>query len=296
MKNTFPFFALFLLCINLNAQNLSSLKKETLEGHLPVYYSDGFEKQALWQAQLCYEALNYMQTHIEEVPMTVELIFLSQADWKPVLNTDLIYGMPHFGGNGKFLIVAAEDNAFWKAQMPPPEQLSPEWKEAFQKAYTQADGSLSNRSFFDVLAIHELAHALHKQGNRFKQTFWLEEVFGNIFLHTFIAEKRPELLPALETLPAFMAQIRGEHFEYRTLQQFETDYWNLGMKAPMNYGWYQFRFHNASKLIYDQGGPKVFKNLWHFLGTHREKLSEADLTAKLSAEVHPYFDTLIKNW
>jgi uncharacterized protein YdhG (YjbR/CyaY superfamily) len=296
MKNNLIFLVFLIFCFNLKAQNLSTLKKATIDHHLPVYYSDGFEEQALWQAQLCYEALQFMRTSIEEVPMKVELIYLSQADWKPVLNTDLIYGMPHFSTDGTYLIVAAEDNAFWKSQLPPVDQLSPEWQKAFQKAYTQADGSLSNRSFFDVLAIHELGHALHKQGKRFKQTFWLEEVYCNMLLHTFVAEKRPDLLPALETLPAFMAQIPGDNFEYRTLQQFETDYWNIGMKAPMNYGWYQFRFHHASKLIYDEGGIDAFKKLWRFLGTHREKLSQDALTAKLSQEVHPYFGTLIKNW
>lgn len=296
MNSKLLFIGLLCCILNSQAQQVSLLKKATKDSHLPVYYSDGFDKPALELARLCHEALEFMHTSVEKVPMTVELVYLSQADWKPVLNTDLIYGMPHFSPDGSYLIVAAEDNAFWKSQMPLVDQLSPEWQKAFQKAYTQADGSLSNRSFFDLLAIHELGHALHKQGKRFKQTYWLEEVYCNVFMHTFLAEKRPDLLPALETLPAFMAQIPGENFEYRTLQQFETDYWNIGMKAPMNYGWYQFRFHHASKLIYDHGGIDAFKSLWQFLGTHREKLSEDALTAKLTEKVHPYFGTLIKNW
>jgi hypothetical protein len=88
----------------------------------------------------------------------------------------------------------------------------------------------------------------------------------------------------------------SSQMKYTTLEIFEKEYYKIGMEAPVNYGWYQFRFHQAAKKLYDAGGAEVLQNLWNFLGKHQEKLSDEELKEKLATEVHPYFRTLIEEW
>lgn len=219
---------------------------------------------------------------------------LSTEDWGKFTNPQIIYGMPHYGGNT--LVVAAEDNDFWRANMPPLHALTPEQQEVFRQVYTNEAGELSVRPFFDVLAIHELGHGWTGNHKIKRQRFWLEEVFCNVFLHTYIAEKRPELLPALEVLPMLQVAGNRDQFKYTTLTQFEEGYWIIGRDAPVNYGWYQFRFHNAAKQVYDQAGPGALKNLWNFKAGLSEVVDEDTLINGLQSKVHPAMANVSLNW
>jgi hypothetical protein len=262
-----------------------------------VYASKGHEEPGEQLATLIEGANQYMSALVGmSAPHTTTLI-LSQEDWGKFTNPQIIYGMPHYSGqNAGILVVAAEDNAFWRANMPPQDALTPEQKEVFRQVYTNETGELSVRPFFDLLAIHELGHGWTSHHKIKRQRFWLEEIFCNIFLHTIIAEKRPELLPALEVLP--MLQVTGtrDRFQYTTLTQFEEGYWIIGREAPVNYGWYQFRFHFAARQVYDQAGEAALKNLWAFLAGQSEVLDNEALLTGLHSMVHPGMADVYRKW
>jgi hypothetical protein len=122
------------------------------------------------------------------------------------------------------------------------------------------------------------------------------ELFCNIMLHTYIAEERPELLAGLETLPAYWVQADVGELKYTTLKQFEEDYGVLGQDNHFNYGWYQFRFHNAAKLLYDEAGAEAMIRLWNFLKNNPERLSDEELVNRLGKEVQPFLAELVVNW
>ncbi|MBK8405213.1 MAG: hypothetical protein IPL25_14370, partial [Saprospiraceae bacterium] len=104
--------------------------------------------------------------------------------------------MPHYN-DAKTLIVASEDNDFWKSFIPQLSQLPKELAQQISNTYSDRDNTLTMRDFFDLLAIHELGHAFHNQGGLNMQRKWMGELFANIFCFIPIAEKEPELLPAL---------------------------------------------------------------------------------------------------
>ncbi len=266
-----------------------------LLGEMRVMYSKDHLADATFVGQLCYGANDYFKETIEPLDVPFQLMVLSQNDWPHYSAPGLIYGMPHYKGDGKTLAVAAEDNDFWRMQLPDPASIPSPYKELIPVVYN-LNGEISARYFFDLLAVHELGHAWHFAANLNTQRRWLSELYCNIMLHTYIAEEKAEFLGALETIPAYWAGIDAGDLKYTTLKQFEEDYWTLGVENPFNYGWYQFRFHHAAKLLYDEAGAELNKRLWDFLKNHTDKLSDEELISLLEKEVHPFLAELVRNW
>jgi len=202
--------------------------------------------------------------------------------------------MPHY--NGKILIVAAEDNAFWKSFIPPVDQLPKDLAEKIQAVYRDKDGNLTMQPFFDLLAIHELGHAFHVQGGLTMQRKWMGELFVNILLHTYIAENEPEALPALTMFPQMVIAGGSAAFKYTSLNDVHEKYNEIGQQYPKNYGWYQCRWHAAAAVIYNTGGKLVGRKLWDALKTKKEILTDEELAAFLETAADKVVADVMRNW
>ena len=121
------------------------------------------------------------------------------------------------------------------------------------------------------------------------------ELFVNIMLHTYVAERQPELLPALETFPNMVVGAGTAEYKFTSLEDFEALYASLGM-GPKNYGWYQSKLHSAAKDIYNAGGKKVLQKLWKALKTHQENMTDAEFSNMLNKEVHPSVADVYLKW
>ena len=267
-------------------------KLDSLSGYnLKVYYSKGQKERALQVAKLSDNAITYNQTLINFKP-NVTLLILSPADW-PVYTKFPVYGMPHYT-NEQVLVVAAEDNSFWQSFIPPLDQLPPSLADQIRNVYVQ-NGKLSMQPFFDLLALHELGHAYHKQASLNVQRKWMGELFCNIFLHTYIAENKPELLPALTLFPNMVVQGGISNYSFTTLGQFESNYEEIATKYPKNYGWYQCRLHAEARKIYDAGGKLVFQRLWSALKSSSNK-DDKQFVEQLRNDVHPAIADVMLKW
>jgi hypothetical protein len=290
--------ALLGLCVllfitKLPAQTFDNLNH--LEGHkTKTYYSNGSKEQAEIMATRCDNVITFYNPLINFEP-TVTLLVLSPEDWSKY--TDFpVYGMPHYN-DSQTLIVASDDNAFWKSFIPPLDQLPSELAEQITNAYSDTNNSLSMRGFFDLLAIHELGHAYHIQGGLKMQRKWMGELFSNIFLHTYIAEMEPELLPALTVFPQMVVtSTNKEELKYTTLVELESNYNILGQQFPQNYGWYQCRWHIAAGNIYDAGGIIAFQNLWKTLKDQQESLNDEEFALLLANDVDQSVADMQLNW
>lgn len=265
------------------AQSLEDLNH--LEGYkTKTYYSSGSKEQAETMAKRCDNVISFYKSLINFEP-TVTLLVLSPDDWRKYTKFP-VYGMPHYN-DAKTLIVASEDNDFWKSFIPPLDQLPKELAQQISKTYSDKNNSMSMRGFFDLLAIHELGHAFHEQGGLTMQRKWMGELFANILLHTYIAEKEPELLPALTVFPQMVVSSTSKSdLKFTTLNELESNYNLIGQQYPNNYGWYQCRWHMAAGNIYDEGGIAAFKNLWQELKSHNEPLDDSKFATLLSDKVH----------
>lgn len=267
--------------------SVSGIQAQTFENlnHIPginmeTYNSKGSNEQAESMATLCDSVLSFYMSIIDFEP-TVTLLVLSPTDWGEYTKFPF-YGMPHYPDE-ETLVVASEDNDFWKSMLPPLDQLPATLALQISDTYSDSNGNLTMRGFFDLLAIHELGHAFHEQGNLTMQRKWIGELFANMFLHTFIAEKRPELLPALTIFPEMvLSSTNKEDLKYSTLSELETNYGLITQQYPKNYAWYQCQLHTAAGIIYDEGGVPAFQKLWNVLKTNNEPLDNSALAKLLS--------------
>ncbi|QNJ98563.1 hypothetical protein [Constantimarinum furrinae] len=271
-------------------KNLTHLKG----GNIETYYSEGALEQAEAMAFLCENVLSFYKTIIDFEP-TVTLLVLSPTDWSAYTHFP-VYGMPHYP-NAKTLVVASQDNDFWKSMLPPLDNLPTDLGNQISETYVDYNGKITMRAFFNLLAIHELGHAYHEQGGLSMQRKWLGELFCNMFLHTFIAENRPELLPALTIFPNMVVSSTSrESLKYSTLNDFEANYGLIASQHPQNYGWYQCRLHTAAGNIYDEAGITAFSNLWNTLKANKDPIDDAALAELLTTQVHESVAHVQMHW
>ncbi|MES2374181.1 MAG: hypothetical protein V4557_16510 [Bacteroidota bacterium] len=297
-----PVSVVLLLLINFSfAQDtaktvVKTLPLEALKGFThAIYYSPGRQVRAKSIAELMENAGNYFQKEIGFTPRTT-LFILAPQDWKSMAAKPLqdVYGFPHNIDSAR-LIIASDDNDFWSSFLPPVDKLPPPMAGQVAKAYRKKDGSYSMMPFFDLLALHEMGHSYTSQAGLKMHRHWMAELFVNIMLHTYVSEKQPELLPALEAFPNMVVGAGAAEYRFTSLQDFERLYPTLGMGAK-NYGWYQCKLHSAAKDIYNAGGSEVLKKLWKALKKHQEKMTDIEFTDMLTKEVDPSVANVYLKW
>jgi hypothetical protein len=203
--------------------------------------------------------------------------------------------MPHYT-ESKTLIVASEDNDFWRSFIPPVDQLPKELAQTIAKTYADKDNALTMRGFFDLLAVHELGHAYHEQGG-LNMRQMDGGLFANILLHTYIAEKEPELLPTLSVFPEMVVSSTDKHLlKFTTLNELESNYNLIVQEYPQNYGWYQCRWHKSAGEIYNAEGSKAIIKLWQVLKNQKEPIDDTKFNNLLLKKVYPSVANIVLKW
>ena len=242
----------------------------------------------------CDSVMAFYNKHIALEP-AVTLLVLSPQDWSTYTNFP-VYGMPHYNDDD-ILIVASEDNDFWRSFIPPLEQLPKELANQIESTYRDKQGKLTMQPFFDLLAIHELGHAFHIQGGLVMQRKWMEELFANLLLHTYIAEKEPALLAATTIFPNMVVATTDKaNLKFTTLAQLEEHYGEIAQMHPNNYGWYQCKWDQHAADIYDTGGVKTFVRLWNALKEQKEILDDQAFAKLLATQVHQRVADVLLKW
>ncbi|HCE58151.1 MAG TPA: hypothetical protein DER09_10075 [Prolixibacteraceae bacterium] len=284
--------AAFLLVQPARAQDFSQLN--ALDGYnFKVYYSTGCDDRAKLISTRVYKAKNYFEKLLNFTP-SVNLLILSENDWSKYTKFP-VYGMPHYNGDS-ILIVAVNDNPFWKSFVPPLEQLPDELRQQILTVYRTDKGEISMQAFFDLLAIHELGHAFHFQAKINMQRKWLAELYVNSLLHAYVAEIEPESLSALTLIAKMVLGAGTKSLTYTSLEDIENRYNEIGQNYPNNYGWYQFRWHTAAGKIYDSAGDRINRKWWDALKIRNEKLSDTELFLFLESEIGESVADVMRYW
>lgn len=260
-----------------------------------VYYSAGYGERAAAITKRVDKTMIYYKQLLAFKP-EITLLVLNAVDWTKYSSLPVVYGMPHYNPQNKTLVVAAADNPFWKSFIPPVDQLPKQLNEKINAAYKTAEGNLSMQPFFDLLAIHELGHAFHMQGELTMQRNWMGELFVNILLHTYIAENEPEALPALTVFPQMVVAGGSKEFAYTSLKDVHERYDEIGSKYPKNYGWYQCRWHASAAGIYDAAGKQVCNKLWDAFKNKKEFLTDEQLVVFLQNTADVSVADVMRNW
>jgi hypothetical protein len=277
----------------MNAQAFNGLV--ALDGcKTPVYFSAGNQERAEELALRIDNVTDWYYDMLGIKPL-VTLLILDPQDWSKFTNFP-VYGMPHYKDD-KTLVVASVDNEFWKSFIPPVDKLPAGLATQIRETYSDKNGNLSMGAFFDLLAIHELGHAFHFRQGLNMQRKWMAELFVNLFLHTYIAENEPGMLPALTVFPKMVIAGDRSSLKYTSLIDLENRYDEIGQQYPQNYGWYQSRWHSAAADIYDAGGSKVLLDFWNALDNQKDKLEkDTDLAGFLAKNVHQSVADVLLKW
>ena len=221
----------------------------------------------------------------------VEVVVLSEADW-PAKGRAELYGLPNAGEG--VLVVAGTEVQWWSSLGA----LAGDAGQAeVAQVYAGPDGVVSLAGFFDLVAVHEVAHLFGDNEDAFPRR-WLSELFANLCLHAWVERIAPEHLPVLVTLPRLTAGAPATDIQYQTRAEFEELYSAVG--GP-NYVWYEFRLQVEAAELYAAGGEEAVRRLFEAfrvgpghvpsddaeLDALRKSIDDEALAARLSDAVHP---------
>jgi hypothetical protein len=255
-------------------------------GAVPTFASAGLERRAAAIAGIAGSSSDYLAELLEHRP-EMQVLVLSEADWAEKGRVSL-FGLPN--AEAGTLVVAGTEAAWWSDLVL---MAGDDRQAELATVYAGPDGKLHLGEFFDLVAVHEVAH-LFCEGIVVFPRMWLGELFANLALHAWVVQRAPDSLDTLTTLPRLAALGSGEGFEHRSRYDFERLYSSIG--GP-NYVWYQFRLQVAAAELFESIGEVAVRRLFDAFridgGTDRdsqefdESIDDATLAARLSAAVEP---------
>jgi hypothetical protein len=240
-------------------------------GGLPTFASAGLEERARAIGSIASDSYEYLADLLGFRPQA-QVLVVSEDDWPKVTEVPL-YGLPN-ASNGT-LAVAGTEAPFWSSFV---EMAGPGAEAELATVYGAPDGVIRLGPFMDLIAVHEVAHLFHEGSQHFPR-LWLQELFANVGLHAWVAERAPDQLTTLLTLPRLGAKASPETFDCRTRDDFERQYITMG--GP-NYVWFQFRLQLEAAALYDRAGSAVVRRLFEAF-----RLDDAALARRLDADVDP---------
>ena len=190
-------------------------------GGLPTFASGGLEARAALIGRIAADSHAYIAGLLGSTPET-QVLVLAETDWASRTETPL-YGLPN--ASDGTLVVAGTEAPFWGQLIDM--VAEPDLPELARVYGNGDDGAIRLGPFFDLVAVHEVAHVFHEGSQHFPR-LWLQELFANLCLHSWVAERSPGSLQTLVTLPRLGGKARPEEFDYRTRNDFERLYKDVG--------------------------------------------------------------------
>ena len=260
-----------------------------------VLFSDGYEEEAKMQAEVIAEAYEFLSA-IMGPREDIAVLVLAEEDWENNAYSP-VPGMPeYYKGN---LIVGAGHNSMAEGYADLVRSFPQEMAATLIEDYTNAEGELDMKLFFDKLSVHELTHSFQDPQNSegYSVSRWLEELHANMGLYAFYKSKRPQELKYIMSLVDFMLEAPPPDLPINSLSEFDANYFEMD---PDTYGFYQMRFTRAAQEIIDSLGNEVLGDLNTFILKYdeswKERLSEEELFQRLAKECPSYVSEYMSNW
>jgi hypothetical protein len=273
-----------------------------------VRYSDGSLVRARALADLAADAYEYFTGLFSPATPDIAVVVADEADWPGDRSP---YGLPFFRDEPDeirpgVVVMPAAGGEFWIAMVQDLRAASPREYANLLAVYPDGAGGVNLQPFFDLITIHELAHAFEVLGDLRLPTCWLSEIFVNLALHAYVATQRPASLPTLEVLSAvgagsrkLAARLRAEG--YSTLEALQAHYTGGDdPMSPLNYVWFQYRWQRLAARMFDADGEAGLVRFWDcFHATDRLGSTEAtaaSLAPLLGTEVSHILGRAVREW
>jgi hypothetical protein len=279
-----------------------------LDGYpFEVRYSDGALRRATLAADVAARAYGYFSGRFSAVEPDIALIVADETDWP----SRLPYGLAFFNDDAGqirpgVVVMPAGSGDFWTTMVQDLREATPRGYATLRATYPDGAGAVDLQPFFDLVTIHELAHAFESLGDLRLPTFWLSEIFVNLAMHAFVATQLPASLATLEALPTvgagsrkLAARMRAEG--YSTLEELQAHYsGGDDPMSPSNYVWFQYRWQRLAAKVFAVDGEDGLVRFWNcFHATDRVSADEAtaaSLAPLLSSEVSRTLGRAVREW
>jgi hypothetical protein len=235
-----------------------------------------------------------------ELPPLPPLLVLNPADWDRIALLPQ-YGLAHV--NRTRIVMGTKHSGLWTAVA---DHAWADLPDADRKRMADVYGTPPDLGMFaDLVIVHELTHLTdlpswldgadigkRSWSARVPRLLWVTELFANIGMQGYIAEREPESLPRLETAFEVLGGTAPSRFPFRRLSEMHSSVATPGTDGT-NYVWFQFRLLILATRLWRAAGAAGFQRLHGVL--HGPVLSDQAVFGVL-AELDPAVADDVRCW
>jgi hypothetical protein len=233
----------------------------------PVFSSRGGVDRARTVATRSEQAISWLASRLE-MPPTPPLLVVGRQDWDRVALIPQ-YGLPHVSRTR--MLMGQEPSEMWDSVIA---TAWPDLSHAARVRLRQVYGTPPDLgSFADLLVAHELTHLAdnpawldeqrpgseHAWGNN-PRVLWFVELFANVGLHGYIAEREPDALPALETIFDVVWHTSPARWPITELSRMHEAA-TAENSDGTNYVWFEFGLQVLAKHLWESSGTTALTHL-----------------------------------
>lgn len=222
-----------------------SLKVDSLESFLSVYFTPGYNQRAEYLAEILIEAKHFFRDSLG-VEYDFCVAVLDETQWNE-LDAPYPYGLPWNNAYKPYVIFMPADTSHGAVV----DDLS-----------NLLERSDANK-YVDNIGFHEAAHTYvceYIYGGKFTDPEipfrWFDELMANYFCYAFLRNVHPTAADLLKDVAS--KKYNTTAFTYTTLQQFEDHYFEI---PPPNYHWYQTTFIKRASEVYNEAGLNFIRKV-----------------------------------
>lgn len=260
-------------------KQVQALGLASSRNRITVYYPKEHEAKSLRLRALVESAMGFYDRTLG-VRGELHLAVLLPAPWEKLI-TWQPYGIPGVAGEPPVAFLpATDDNLAANDALSIRAGVSAETIrliEAAAGSYEEA-----SRRYVDLVGLHELGHTYASSFGIRVPSRWAGEFLATYFAYAFLREHDPKQAEVWDgILRAYRDAVRPKH---TTLADFERLYFGVGAQ---NYVWYQGRFQELVRRIYDDQGLDFLRAVKAAFPASETAALSAEETMRRFAKIHP---------
>jgi hypothetical protein len=265
--------------------------KQLAEAKLPTYYSPEAKQRATELAEIAGNCVHYLDGFYENKVQN-RLLVLNEEDWTK--RHRFPYGLIAGIQNYLWYPTARIDNPVFKDMEPYYENCPGNLHHKLCQLLEYQDSPYlyALLRWWEVLMVHEYTHNYNRENGVAIKLKWFNELFCDYFTYAYLkryAEISPLDVPLFELLSEIMYVGGMEVVKYRSLEDFEELYTNVG---AANYCWYHGWFNVGVMDLYRMYGENLIEKVISLYQSESGFDSSSErLVARLDREMDGY-----QNW
>ena len=238
--------------------SVRSLKVDSINSEITVYFTPGYKQRADYLAGILIETNHFFRDSLG-VEYDYSLAVLDETQWNE-LDSPYPYGMPWNNAFKPYVIFMPADTSHGAVV----DDLS--------NFLERGDAN----KYVDNIGFHEAGHTYvceYIYDGRFSDPEipfrWFDELMANYFCYVFLRSVHPAMADLLYDVAARTDKTAG--ITYTTLQEFGDHYFEI---PPQNYHWYQTTFIKKVIDVYNERGLNFIREVKEKISWDKERTTD----------------------